>query len=70
MTDIPTPSRHCWGVYDITTEPVWSDGPLLPSCLVDIVADTTAAETDYADDKMLSVDGSYQKDNSRSDVDA
>ena len=49
-------------------EPVWSDGPLLPSRLLDIVADTTPADTDInADDEIVSLDKSSKKENS--DVD-
>ena len=42
---------------------VWSDGPVLPFRLVDIVADTTAAATDNADEEMLSFDESSEEDN-------
>ena len=49
-------NRHGWGVSDVTMEPVWSDGLVLPLSLLDIITDSTTADTDNADDEMVSFD--------------
>ena len=38
FVDVPSPSQHGWVVENTHIEPVWSEGPILPSRLVDILA--------------------------------
>ena len=39
MHNIPPYTEHRWVMAEDFMEPVWSDGPILPARLVDIVAD-------------------------------
>ena len=38
FVDMPSPNQHGWVVEDTHIEPEWSEGPILPSRLVDILA--------------------------------
>ena len=45
--EIPTPTDHGWVILEGTLEPVWSEGPVLPARLVDILcSDHDGMETD------------------------
>ena len=35
---MPIPTQHGWLVEDTLIDPVWSEGPILPSRLIDILA--------------------------------
>ena len=38
MPAVPPPTQHGWATEDNILEPVWSDGPILPKQLIDILA--------------------------------
>ena len=45
---MPSPTQHGWVVVDTHIEPVWSEGPILPSRLVDNLAG--GQDNSYDDD--------------------
>ena len=56
MVDIPPATSHEWVYSDGYTEPLWSEGPVLPSCLLDILAGVN--EDDTSDDGLAGDDAS------------
>ena len=59
IQEIPPPTEHGWTKCEDYIEPVWSEGPVLPSCLEDILLEITAEEetsdgedTDSAEDDL------------------
>ena len=50
---MPSPTQHGWVVEDTHIEPVWSEGPVIPSRLVDILAggQDNIHDDDTSDDK-------------------
>jgi hypothetical protein len=60
MPDIPPPGEHGWARAGEFIEPVWSEGPVLPSCLEDIFAgspgEDNSSDEDTGDE---SLDGYY-----------
>jgi len=69
--DIPLPSpQHGWVWENGLLEPVWSDGPVLPESLYDIVTSTTNELTEDSDsDDLVSLDGLFYSSECDSDID-
>ena len=61
---MPSPSQHGWVVEDTQIEPVWSEGPILPSRLVDILAGgQDNSDDDYTSDDELDFDVAFSSNN-------
>ena len=50
FVDIPSTTQHGWVVEDTHIEPVWSEGPILSSRLVDIFGGQDNSDDDDTSD--------------------
>ena len=55
IQEIPPPTEHGWTRCGDFIEPVWSEGPVLPSRLADILAEVN--EEEMSDEEDIDVDG-------------
>ena len=60
IQEIPSPTEHGWTRCGDFIEPVWSEGPILPSRLEDILTEVTGDET--SDDEDSDIDGEDESD--------
>ena len=69
FVDMPSPSQHGWVVEDTQIEPVWSEGPILRSRLVDILAggQDVYSDDDYTSDDEPDFDIAFSSNNDDDD---
>lgn len=60
IQEIPSPTEHGWTRCGDFIEPVWSEGPVLPSCLEDILTEVTHDES--SDEEDSDIDGDDDSD--------
>ena len=66
----PRPSENVgWNTSDQTLEPLWSDGPVLPETLSDLLIQESEGEADSDDDDIVTLDGSERDSEPESDLD-
>ena len=65
---MPSPSQHGWVVEDTQIEPVWSEGQILPSRLVEILAGgQDNSNDDYTSDDEPDFDVALSSNNDDDD---
>ena len=62
-----SPTQHGWVVEDTHIEPVWSEGPILPSRLVDILGGQDNSDDDDTSDDEPDVDVAFSSNNNDDD---
>ena len=56
FVELPSPVEHGWEKDDDILQPVWSEGPILPDSLLDLVARSGGSEETEDDDSESDID--------------
>ena len=68
FVDIPSLTQHGWVVEDTHIEPVWSEGPILPNGLVDVLAGGQEnSDDDYISDDEPDFDVAFSSNDNDDD---
>ena len=64
IPDIPSPTKHGWRLVDEFLEPVWSEGPILPNKLIDILVhdEVEFSSNENSDEEEVEIDFSSDED--------
>ena len=65
----PPPRENGWLQGEQFLEPMWSDGPILPSSLVDVVETVEDSDLNSDDEDIVSMDETTYSPSSDSDID-